>query len=70
VKVGVKKLQQSLFTSLFKIITREEWEVLQKEVEIFYDESTNQNYSILPKSVEKRLVGCLRKFVATLQFER
>jgi len=70
VKVGVKKLQQSLVISLFKIITREEWEVLQREVEEFYNESSNQNYSILPKSVEKRLIGCLRKFVAALQFER
>ncbi len=65
-KVGVKKLPQSLF----KIITREEWEVLQREVEEFYNESNNQNYSILPKSEEKHLVGFLRKFVATLQFER
>jgi len=35
-KLGVKKLQQSLLTDLFKTITREEWkEVLQKEVEEF-----------------------------------
>jgi hypothetical protein len=43
---------------------------LQREVEEFYNESNNQNYSILPKSEEKHLVGFLRKFVATLQFER
>jgi hypothetical protein len=67
---GCKKIATKFVHSLFKIITKEEWEVLQREVEEFYNESNNQNYSILPKSVEKGLVGCLRKFVATLQFER
>jgi hypothetical protein len=48
--MGVEKLQQNLLTSLFKTITREERkEVLQKEVEEFYNESGNQDGSILPK---------------------
>jgi hypothetical protein len=68
--MGVEKLQQSLLIGLFKTITREEQkEILQREVEIFCNESGNQDDSILPKSVEKCLIGCLRKFVATLQFE-
>jgi hypothetical protein len=63
--MGVKKLQQSLFTSLFKTITREERkEVLQREVEEVYNESGNLDNSILPKSVKKCPVGCPRKFVA------
>ncbi len=66
VKMGVKKLQQSLLTTLFKTITREE----QEEVEELCNESSNQDDSILPKSVKKHPIGCLRKFVATLQFER
>ncbi len=69
--MGVEKLQQSLLTSLFKTITREEQkEVLQRKVEEFCNESGNQDGSILLKSVKKRHVGCPRKFVATLQFER
>jgi hypothetical protein len=31
--MGVEKLQQNLFTNLFKTITRKEQEVLQREVE-------------------------------------
>jgi hypothetical protein len=35
-KMGVEKLQQNLFTNLFKTITRKEQEeVLQREVEEF-----------------------------------
>jgi hypothetical protein len=65
--MGVEKLQQSLLTSLFKTIKREEREeVLQKEVEEFYNESGNQDDSILPKSIEKCPVGRPRKFVTTL----
>jgi len=66
VKMGVKKLQQSLLTTLFKTITREK----QEEVEELCNESSNQDDSILPKSVKKHPIGFLRKFVATLQFER
>jgi len=65
--MGVEKLQQSLLTGLLKTITREEQkEILQREVEKFCNESGNQDDSILPKSVEKCLIGCPRKFVATL----
>ncbi len=65
--MGVEKLQQSLLTSLFKTIKREEREeVLQKEVEEFYNESDNQDDSILPKSIKKHHIGRPRKFVATL----
>jgi hypothetical protein len=42
---------------------------LQREVEEFYNETNNQDDSILPKSVEKCHVGLPRKFVAILQFE-
>jgi len=66
VKMGVKKLQQSLLIALFKTITREE----QEKVEELCKESSNQDDSILLKSVKKHPIGCLRKFVATLQFER
>jgi hypothetical protein len=69
--MGVEKLQQSLLIGLFKIITREEQEeVLQRKVEEFYNESGNQDDSILPKSIEKRPIDQPRKFVTTLQFER
>jgi hypothetical protein len=69
--MGVEKLQQSLLIGLFKIITREEREeVLQRKVEEFCNENGNQDNSILPKSVEKHLIGRPRKFVTTLQFER
>ncbi len=69
--MGVEKLQQSLLIGLFKIITREEQEeVLQRKVQELYNESGNQDDSILPKSVEKLHVGHPRKFVTTLQFER
>jgi len=66
VKMGVKKLQQSLLIALFKTITREE----REEVEELCNESCNQNDSILPKSVKKHPIDCLRKFVMTSQFER
>jgi hypothetical protein len=70
-KMGVEKMQQNLFTGLFKTITKEEWEeILQREVENFCNESGNQSDSILPNSVEKHLIGCPRKFAPTLQFER
>jgi hypothetical protein len=68
--MGVEKLQQSLLTSLFKTITREEQEVLQRKLEEFCNENGNQDDFILPNSVEKCPIGCPRKFVATLQFER
>ncbi len=68
--MGVEKLQRSLLIGLFKTITSVEREVLQREVEEFYNKSGNPNDSILPKSVEKRPIGCPKKFVATLQFER
>jgi hypothetical protein len=43
--MGVEKLQQSLLTSLFKTITREEQEeVLQRKLEEFCNESGNQDY--------------------------
>ncbi len=68
--MGVEKLQQNLFTNLFKTITRKEQEVLQREVEECQNESGNHDDSILPKSVKKHHVGHPRKFVVTLQFER
>jgi hypothetical protein len=43
---------------------------LQRKVEEFYNESGNQDDSILPKSVEKCPIGSPRKFVTTSQFER
>jgi len=68
---GCKKIATKFAHLLFKTITKEEQEeVLQRKVEIFCNESGNQNDSILPKNVQKCLVGRLRKFVATLQFER
>jgi hypothetical protein len=67
---GCRKLQQSLLIGLFKTITRKEWkEVLQREVEEFYNENGNQDHSILPKNVKKRPIGHPKKFVVTLQFE-
>ncbi len=69
--MGVEKLQQNLFTNLFKTITRKEQEeVLQREVEEFQNWSGHHDDSILPKSIKKHHVGHPRKFVITLQFER
>ncbi len=42
---------------------------MQREVEEFYNEGGNPNDSILPKSVEKRPIGCPKKFVATLHLK-
>ncbi len=67
--MGKEKLQQTLFTNLFKTITRAKREdVLQKEVKDI-NESVKQK-TLMRKKVEKYHVGHPRKFVATLQFEK
>jgi hypothetical protein len=51
VEMGKEKLQQTLLTSLFKTITRAEWEdALQKEVEDI-NENVKQK-APMPKKVE------------------
>jgi hypothetical protein len=62
VEMGKEKLQQTLLTSLFKIITRKD--VLHKEVENI-NESAKQKVPTL-KKVKKCHVGQPNFFVATL----
>ncbi len=67
--MGKEKLKQTLLIGLFKTITRaKEKDVLQNEVEDI-NENAKQKAPMLVR-VEKCPIGCPKKFITTLQFEK